>query len=73
MNATKDQLKLGVGSMAGMVGLGALSAVAPGTGPIVGVVGAGVGLANLGQALKTGKVVVNEIIPRTKKNKILNW
>ena len=55
LNETKNVVKTGVVSMGGMAALGAMSGLAPGSGAIVPIVGAGVGLANIGQVMKSGK------------------
>jgi hypothetical protein len=72
-NAAKDQVKLGIGSMAGMAAIGAISPLAPGSAPVVSAVGLGVGLANIGQTFKTTTTVLDVMMPNNKKKKLFNF
>lgn len=69
MDAAKDQAKLGIVSMGGLVGMGALSSLTPYGGGVMQTASAGLQLANIGQMAKTGKITVGEFAPKTKKGK----
>ncbi len=72
MKEVKNTVKLGVVSMAGMGALGMLGGVAgPHAAGVIPIVGAGVGLANIGQMAKTGMAVVGTL-PGEKKKKFKN-
>lgn len=67
----KENLGVGIGSMAGMSVMGSMGAI-PGmpANTITGTVGAGLGLANVGQLAKTGMGVVGMFAnTKTKKAK----
>lgn len=69
MNETTNVVKTGVVSMAGMGAMGAISPIAgSAAAPIMGITGATVGLANLGQGLKSGSNIAKTFT--TKQNKI---
>jgi len=66
-DATKDTVKLGIASMAGMGALGAMSNV-PGmpaaASGVVTTTGAGLGLANIGRMAKTGMTITRQMAPQ---------
>lgn len=65
MDGAKNTVKLGILSGAGMGIVGAI----PGAGntPIPGIMGAGLGLANMGQLAQTGMGVASTLSPRKDK------
>jgi len=71
----KENIKLGVGSLAGQYAIGGISNLpgmpvqAKGT---ANIVNAGIGLANIGQLAKTAKGVTG-LIPKAKSTKKLKW
>ena len=67
LEETKKVVKTGAVGMIGMGALGAMAPLAgPAAGPIVGLTGAGVGLATLGQAVQSGGKIMKDIVPKTK-------
>ena len=71
MKQAKENMGVGVASMAGMGVMGSMGAI-PGmpANTITGTVGAGLGLANVGQVAKTGMGVVGMFAnTKTKKKK----
>jgi len=67
----KDTMKLGIGSMAGMGAIGAMSTM-PGMpkNNVAGIASAGIGLANVGQLSKTGMDLAGSMGSSSKKSKL---
>ena len=70
MDDTKDTVKLGIGSMAGMGAIGAMTKIPgmPNT-PIPGIVGSGLAIANIGQLGKTGMNMAHRMGNQTRQRK----
>jgi hypothetical protein len=67
VKAATDQVKVGVVSMAGMGAVGAIAPLVPHSSSVVGVVGSGLALTNIGQMLKGGKEIGQTLMPQKKK------
>lgn len=68
LDETINVVKTGAVGMGGMMALGAMAPLAgPAAAPIVGIAGAGVGLATLGQALSSGGKIAKDLVPKRNK------
>ena len=67
LEETKKVVKTGAVGMLGMGALGAMAPIAgPAAGPIVGLTGTAVGLSMLGQTLQSGGKIMKDTIPKKK-------